>query len=194
MAVARPVIVTLLACFSSAAFSAEFLRLDVAEDDGLYRLEAEMSIEASPGSVHAVITDFDGLHRLSESIRSSRRLPGTAEAGIEVATYMKVCLGPLCRYASQVQRVTLEGDDRIVAEAIPERSDFELHLSTWELAPRAGGTQLRYSMQLMPRFWVPPLIGPPLVKRAMRKQGEEMATNLERLAAGLDQQRTDDGG
>ena len=160
----------------------EFEKLSVSDEDGRFDLDAVVLVEASPAQVYAVITDFDRLDRLSGSILSARRLPDSESGGIRVASHMKVCVGPFCRHASQVQEVTLESRERILASAIPERSDFEMHESEWEISPDPAGTRLHYRMSLDPKFWVPPLIGAPLIKRAMRQHGEEVAANLERLA------------
>ena len=164
------------------AGAVEFEKLEVTEDGGRFDMDTVVLIEAQPAQVRSVIVDFDRLDRLSESIRSARRLPRPEHDDIQVATHMKVCVGPFCRYASQVQQVVMDGPDRIIASAIAERSDFEVNESVWEISADPVGTRLHYRMRLDPKFWVPPLIGTALIKRSMRKHGEEMAANLERLA------------
>ena len=65
---------------------------------------------------------------------------------------------------------------------IPERSDTRYSRAQWRLQAEGGGTLLRYELEMEPDFWVPPLIGPPIVKRALRQGGERAAARIERLA------------
>ncbi len=53
-----------------------------------------------------------------------------------------------------------------------------------------GGTVLIYSFDMVPDFWVPPVIGPYFIKRALQAGGERAAVNIEALAIAEQTQRT----
>ena len=44
------------------------------------------------------------------------------------------------------------------------------------------GTLLRWQLSLEPGFWVPPLIGPPLLERSLKAEGRRSAAGVEKLA------------
>jgi hypothetical protein len=73
-------------------------------------------------------------------------------------------------------------DAEIVATVIPERSNARYARTQWRLQPLDGGTLLRYELEMEPDFWVPPVIGPPLVKRALKQGGARAAARVENLA------------
>ena len=44
------------------------------------------------------------------------------------------------------------------------------------------GTQLIYRMEIMPKFWIPPLFGPSLMISTLRSGTLELFTNVEKVA------------
>ena len=74
--------------------------------------------------------------------------------------------------------------DRVVAIVDPARSDLEFGRTTWELSEEGEGTLVRYEMEMKPEFWIPPVIGPLVIKAALRSRGLRAARRVEALASG----------
>ena len=70
----------------------------------------------------------------------------------------------------------------ITTSVIAERSDMPFARSEWVLTPENGGTRIEYRLAMEPGFWVPPVIGPMVIRRKLRSSGLRAAENLERLA------------
>jgi hypothetical protein len=65
---------------------------------------------------------------------------------------------------------------------LPEQSDFKYAVSEWLLEPAGEGTNVTYKLELEPDFWVPPVLGPWLLKRTLLKGGTRAINRIERLA------------
>jgi hypothetical protein len=79
--------------------------------------------------------------------------------------------------------VETRGNGDILTLADPAASDFRHARELWQLQPHAGGTRLTYQAEFEPAFFVPPLIGPWLIKARLRSELEDIAARLEQLAA-----------
>ena len=91
------------------------------------------------------------------------------------------------RYAAPRGVFDLRGAEReafLVAIADPELSNFRFARERWQLIPEEGGTVLIYDFEMEPDFWVPPVVGPYVVKRAMRSGGISAVDRIEALAQG----------
>ena len=69
---------------------------------------------------------------------------------------------------------------------IPDDNNFhfgwaQLHIRTLE-----NKTQVELNAELIPAFWIPPLIGPLIIKHKLRQEAWETLHNMETL---LDKQR-----
>ncbi|MEO1575362.1 MAG: hypothetical protein AAFU65_10435, partial [Pseudomonadota bacterium] len=58
-------------------------------------------------------------------------------------------------------------------------------VSTWTLAQKDGFTQVNFEMQMEPKFWVPPVVGPYLIRRFLRDGSADAAVRLETYALEL---------
>lgn len=165
------------------AAAAHIGSLRVTHRDGDYTVSAVMVLEASPAAVRAALTDFAHLDRLSPAIVESRLIRQTPDGPL-VYTRSRACVGWICRQLRKTELVTL-GEDEIVAVAFPEQSNVEHSVTRWRFAAEGDGTRVEWSSELDPAFFVPPLIGPALVKRALRREAEAIAVGLERAARAL---------
>ena len=79
--------------------------------------------------------------------------------------------------------MTLLGNGHLHADVIPSESDFKYGHADWRMTVEGKGSRLLFSAALTPDFWVPPLIGPYVIKKKMREEAIETVLGLERLAA-----------
>ena len=89
-----------------------------------------------------------------------------------------ISLGELERF----ETLELEPPDRIVTVVIPEQSDVSYGITRWILSASETGTDIRHEMEMEPDFWVPPVIGPFLLKRYLSKGSARAAERVERIA------------
>ena len=69
-------------------------------------------------------------------------------------------------------------------ELSQDESNFLSGLASWELVKISGNkTLVRLRASQTPAFWIPPFIGPTLIKSVLFKELEETFTNLEILAS-----------
>jgi len=80
--------------------------------------------------------------------------------------------------------VMLTPHREIVALADPEESDFNYSRERWQLEADGDGAILKYEFELEPSFWVPPVIGPYVMKRVLRAGGSDAVDRIEALAQG----------
>ena len=66
----------------------------------------------------------------------------------------------------------------------PEKSDFKYSDERWELVERKEKTLLIYEFEMEPAFWIPPLIGPFYIRRALRAGAVDAVDRIEALAQG----------
>jgi uncharacterized protein YndB with AHSA1/START domain len=162
--------------------AAELLSLHVSNQDDLFVLESESLLQASPRSLFQVLMDYDHFTELSSAYTESRHLGLGPDGAPRVYTLASGCMLFVCRSVEKVERLETVPGQRIVATVIPELSNLQQGITEWVLTPDKGGTRLFYRMELVPRFWVPPLIGPPIIRYVLEKGGKEALQNLEDIA------------
>ena len=97
---------------------------------------------------------------------------------------MEGCVLIWCRSFVRNGHLLLTPKRDIVAIADPEASDFEYSRERWQLESNGDGTMLTYDFEMVPRFWVPPVIGPYFIKRALKSGGSRAVNRIEALARG----------
>lgn len=162
-------------------------RLDVDREDGRYELVADTRLEAPVEAIFDVLVDYeDGAFRRISSVYKESDYVGEADDGTPlVYTRMEGCLMFYCRSMERVERLEVDAPRYIRTTALPEESDFKYSRSEWELEPVEGGTQVTYRLVIEPDFWVPPVVGPWVLKRSLMKGGTRAIMRIERLALGL---------
>ena len=156
--------------------------MEVRRDGDRYRVTVDAHIEASPPQVLALIRDFDHLNRLHSSVVESETL-SLEEHHAQVFVRMQGCILFFCRTVSQMLDFRSDPGGRyMVATMDPTQSDFKYGRMRWELQATARNTtRLRYQADMVPDFWVPPVIGPWVMKRRLRGVALEMTDALGRL-------------
>lgn len=165
-----------------SVFASEVLSLEVSSHDNRYVLDSETYLDASVQSVFEVLLDYDNFTRLSSVYQESRQLGLGPDGAPRVYTLARGCILFVCRSVEKVERLDTRPYVRIVATVIPQLSNLEQGVTEWVLNPDGAGTWLSYRMELVPKFWVPPLIGPPVIRYVLAKGGKDALQRLENLA------------
>lgn len=166
--------------------AAELRSVTLDKRDGVYYATSEIWLDAARDDVFDVLSDWDISTRFSSLIVASRNveLPADERPGFYMQN--KGCVLFFCQTVEREGFVELNGGYRIRAVANPDKSDFELSDETWTLVDDADGTEILYEMQMKPKFWIPPLIGPYAIKRKIRKDGLEALQRIEDYVNGYD--------
>lgn len=80
---------------------------------------------------------------------------------------------------------------------MPQGSDFKAGQGLWRVAPcpaPARSSCVDVRIRMVPAFWVPPLIGPWLIREKMREQAHGASVGLQRLAQRYLRDRAKAGG
>jgi hypothetical protein len=179
-----------LAGFGCAVFawSATLDSVDLTETDGRYQLVADSWLDAPPAAISAVLLNFenDAYTEISEIYQESDVLEPDADGTPLVYTRVKGCVALFCRSMSRVERLEVVTPTYIRSEVVPERSDFRYSTAEWTLTPEGEGTRVHYRMAVEPDFWLPPMIGPTLLRRVLLRGGPEAVERIEELARELE--------
>ncbi len=186
---ARPLLILALSMcvlYAGFAHAAAVVDLHVARAGDRYRLTMRMDLEMPAHTLRALVTDYAHLARLNPAVVESRVL--SHRGGVtRVRTVVRGCIAFFCFDVHQVQDVRALPDGAIVAVTVPALSDFRYGRARWRIVARgARACRLDFEAVIEPSFWVPPLIGPWLIRYKMRQEALRTAATLERLAAAGD--------
>lgn len=173
----------LLFCFTAdGARAATILRTHVSHDRSRYTIAFEVLLDARHAQVARLLKDYDHLQRLSPTVIDSRVL-GQGPAGeSRVHVVVRACALFLCKTVNKVgEWAELPGGD-LRYRNVPELSDFAENEEIWHLQPEGQATRLRYEAEMVPKFFVPPIIGPLVIKAVIRRELRESAQRVEALA------------
>jgi hypothetical protein len=168
------------------AHAAQIDRLDVVRDGARYRVDMNVQLAAPAPRAFAVFADPALLPQINPSVLVARSLI-EPDAANRLYTEVHLCISVLCHTLHQVQdmaRVDAPDGGRLTADVLPARSDLRYGHAEWIFAGEAGATRLQFHLEVEPKFWVPPLIGPWLVGHMLRVEAERTSAGIERLAGG----------
>ncbi len=160
----------------------EVVGVSVEHYDQRYIVEIDARFNASAERLRQLLTDFPNLNRINDSIQHSEVLEINSPQHHCVRTEAKVCVAMLCKTIVQVQDVSALPDGNLLATIRATRSDFSYGVARWEFWKDGVMTHMRFRSEIQPAFWVPPLIGPWLIRHALHDEALKSVTNLERLA------------
>jgi hypothetical protein len=171
----------------ATAATATLDSIDIGRDGGVYSLYAETFLDASPASIASVLLDYERFGRISSVYKEYGYLDPLPDGTPVVFTRMEGCLLKVfCKSMTRVERLEVAEPGHIRTVTLPERSDFKRSISDWSLLPEADGTRLTYSLEMEPDFFVPPVVGPLMLKRTLRRGGGRAIERIERLAQAVD--------
>lgn len=176
-------VLSLLFSLPAPVAAMHIINVDVHHEEEIYTIEMDIHLSAPPAAVYRVLSDYRQLHRLSHNITQSELLFSYNPDHHRIKTTTSACILFFCRSLVQVQNINeIEGRE-IMAVSLPEKSNVRFATVHWKLNPAQGQTRLQVSAQLVPEFWMPPLIGPWFIKRGLHSGMAEMVANIEHYAA-----------
>jgi len=150
-------------------------------DEDHYLIYVVMDVAADYKKVYQHLTDYDNLNRLSESITESEVIyAAPPRYVIKVTTYS--CIAILCQEVKQVQNTTEMSQGYIKVTVVADESDLDYGENLWRIQAHEGGTRVTFISDMVPGFWVPPLVGTVLLKTKLLEETYAIIEGLEALA------------
>ncbi|WP_298134262.1 SRPBCC family protein [Acidiferrobacter sp.] len=166
---------------TAPAWAGQAPMIAVSGHDGRYHMSLELMLRAPVRRVWHVITDYGAIGRLNPAVKKSVVI---RRDGLTVLRmHIRSCVLFICFPVTQTESMTTHGRRFVRGIIIPELSSFRSGYSQWRLRAVPGGTQARFEATLTPAFFIPPLIGPWLIRG---KLVHEMRTTASRLTAWVD--------
>jgi hypothetical protein len=162
--------------------AAEMLGIEVEYEQGIYTMRSEAWFDATVEQVYEVFRYWDNSTKFSSSIVESRDVEPDAVGRPQFYVLNKGCVLFFCTSFERRGYVEAELNKVILAFVHPETSDFHLSNESWRFEKRNGGTVVTYDLEMKPKFWIPPGIGPYLIKRKLRNSGGDAIDRIETIA------------
>jgi hypothetical protein len=174
-----------------SAFAADLRYIEVDREDNVYSLRSVAWFDTDAQSLYNVLIDYDQFPKFTSAIVEAKNLEADDSGRPGFYTRMEGCVLFWCQSLERTGYLRLEPTVEIFAVTDPERSNFKLATERWQLRPEKGGTLLIYEFDMEPDFWVPPVVGPFYIKRALRSGGANALQRIEALALGREPAPTD---
>lgn len=178
----REVLLLAALCCGGAASAAEMRSVDVGYEDSRYTMRSEVWFNAPLEAVYAVFSHWDLSTQFSSAIVKSSDLAPDEQGRPQFFVRNRGCLLFYCMTFDRQGYVESQPFEVLRAIANPETSDFLVSHESWTFTPENDGTAVVYEMMMQPKFWVPPGIGPYIIKRKLKKDGGDAVNRVEAIA------------
>lgn len=162
--------------------AADVYEASASKAGAVYRVQLDARVDAPEPRVRRLLTDYAHLGRINPDIKRSEILFSRRPGAYRVRTLTEVCVLFYCKRLRQVQDVIESPDGSVTATVLPGQSDFRYGVVHLSLRQEPGGTRVLMRGELEPDFWIPPVIGPWLVRRKLISEALTTVANLERVA------------
>lgn len=179
----RPGIAALLFLCCGCAGAGQIENVEVRYHEGRYAIDVVAILDVNADTVYAVITDYDHLTRLNDNFIESRLLSADQSGRKRTLIVTRSCVLFFCFKSRMVEDVSEVSPREIRSVIDASDSDYVYGTNHWMLeAITPGQTQLTFSCIKEPGFWVPPVIGPWIVKERLRRETLKTIHNIETVA------------
>jgi hypothetical protein len=173
--------VVVFACLTARCAAFEIERADAKFDQYEFRIDVRILLDAPIDKVEAVLRDYSHYPELEASILEAKVMQRSTASTLLLYTKLHACSGLFCRTVNRVERVE-ESERSLIATVLPEQSDITLGITHTELQEQGLQTRVTYRSRIVPKFWVPALIGRTLLLHTLRQASLDMFRNIETRA------------
>ncbi|MEO1247851.1 MAG: SRPBCC family protein [Pseudomonadota bacterium] len=174
--------ITVLGVCAVSVSASDLRKVDVDRVDGVYTMHSVVWFDADIHSVYSVFLDWDLSEQFSSVVVEARNTGSDATGDRGFYTRNRACVLFYCKSVERQGSVEHEPLRFIRATTDPERSDFHVSDELWLFEKEGEGTLITYTLEMQPKFWIPPVIGPYVLKRKMRKDGTAALDRIELIA------------
>lgn len=170
---------------ATTAFAAEVDALKIEHTDRRYRMHLAARLDTPLQSSFRAFSNFDNLPRINDAVEFVQLMDGAPAGAQRIYTRVRVCVWFFCARLDQVQDIREVSNGPALgldAVVIPQLSNLRYGTARLRMRDCAPQTCLEFDAELEPDFWVPPIVGPWAIERAMRGEAVSTAYGIERLA------------
>lgn len=154
--------------------------VSVVRDGEVYSVSAQSTLSADRDTIWRVLTDYEGYTAFVPNLSLSRLVnlePRQVEQKGEFGVF----------FFSREVHATLEIEELPPARILFRSIEGNLKSLETDLTISGKGTNMTisYESRIVPDFWIPPLIGGPIVRAAIRGKLQAVAEEIERRAAAV---------
>lgn len=172
----------LLLC--GAADAAELRGVEIDKTDGMFMLRSAVWFDARQAPLYAVFLNYDLTEQFTRYVVESRNLPPGADGRRRFYIRNEGCVWFYCKSFERTGWVDEEPHTFIQSTADAAMSDFESSVESWTFTTEGRGTLVEYTWAFQPKFWIPPLIGPYILKRKLERDSTHALNRIEAIARG----------
>lgn len=165
-----------------AAGAGEMRTLDVEYRHGVISINMEALLQVAHTDVERTLNDYRNLHLLLPVVKQSSIIPTDDAHSTRVHSRVEGCVWIICSKLEHVMDVQVDDQGEHHGETVIELSDFDSGSAHWRLSEEGEATVVSLEAELEPQVWVPPLFGPRVLKRKIRRQFERGLERLEQAA------------
>jgi len=179
----RAALGALLLTMPALGTASELQLVTVDREDGTYTMHAVVRFDATLEQLYDVLIDWDLSTQFSSIVVESRDVEADEQGRPQYYSRIKTCVTFFCKDFERHGHVETEPYKWIRAYADPERSDFHISNESWVFSQDdKGAVIVTYDLEFDPKFWVPPVIGPFLVKRKLKNDGPDALLRIDTIA------------
>jgi hypothetical protein len=150
--------------------------------DGTYMMRSEVWFDVSIDKIYGLFLDWDQSTKFSSVVVESRNVEPDESGRPRYYSRNRACIWFFCKSFERHGFVTFEPLNYIEATVDPDKSDFYISDERWEFREEEGGTVVVYDLAMKPKFFIPPVIGPALMKRKLKSGGTAAIDRIEAIA------------
>lgn len=143
---------------------------------GSYSTTLSAYIHATPNALFTLLTSYDQFNTFSRAIEKSELL-SNGNLLLELDT----CFFYICFEKKQTLKLSVS-ELSINGIIVPEHSDFKYGYVKWLIIPNGEFSDIQFSSEMTPNFWIPPFIGPLLLKHKLKAEAQYSIRLLEELS------------
>ncbi len=178
----RRLAASVLLIMSLPVMAADIQEVIVDRKDGVYSMRSVVLFDAAIEQLYEVLIDWDLSTQFSSIVKESRNVEPDEQGRPQYFSRIETCMAFFCKSFDRHGHVETEVNEWIKATVDPERSDFHLSTESWKFVEAEQGAVVVYDLEFKPKFWVPPVIGPFLIQRKLKKDGPEALLRIETIA------------
>lgn len=171
-----------LASPAQAADGGASITVEVERNRGAVEVDTRVLLPVSPRVVWEVLTDYDHIATFVPGLSMSRLISGAGEP-LLLEQRGELRFPVLSVQVNVVARVEEHPYHTIRFQAV--RGNMAEMSGEWSVETIGAdeGSSLRYRLHVVPEFWVPPVLGPALIRRSFHDQFEALVREMMRRAS-----------
>jgi len=180
-------ILVTLVLLPGISLCADIKTIEIKKEKNLYHMHINATVNADFDNVIRIITDYENLPLINPYLKESKLMDNPENERITVNMLTEICVLFLCFNIRHVQTFHYIENGILFSRIIPGKSDFQAGWMRWEIKAIDSNkmspvTQILLDIEMVPDFFVPPVIGPYQIKKIMFEMTRATIINLEEKA------------